>query len=511
MPALRRLDPPDTWSAQMERALGLDRPVVISRRQRYSGHEILAFAGRARAWLSSLDLPRGTPVPALVSDTATALGLMLAGADGITPLAPLGPRLTVEELAAAVHGLHARAIVAEARHTELARDVAWRLGIQAVIAPDPAEDASPAATRETTGRPHTVARPAPGPQDVALVLHTSGTTGAPRAVACRQAALAARVRAYTALIPLDAGDLLVSAAGFYHIAGSGSVAVALAAGAAVVGFPEFSVDAWRDLDGLGVTHALVVPAMIEMLLAADALPLRGLRALQYGGAPIRPETLARVVDALPDVRLTNLFGQTEGSPLCALTADDHVAIRDGDTTLLTSVGRPVPGVEIRVEDPDAAGVGAISARAAHVFAGGADGWIRTGDLGWVDERGYVRLAGRAGDTICRGGENVRPVEVENVLRSHEGVADVAVAAVPDDRLGEEVGAWVVPVDPANPPAHAELAAHARTRLAGFKIPRVWTDVHELPRGAGGKLLRRVLRDEAARARRETNKNDEGNR
>lgn len=440
MPALRRLDPPDTWSAQMERVLGLDRPAVIGRCQRYSGNEILAFAGRARTWLSSLDLPRGTPVPALVSDTATALGLMLACADGITPLAPLGPRLTVEELAAAVHGLHARVIVAEARHAELARDVAWRLGIQAVIAPDPAEAAGPAATGETTVRPHTVAR------------------------------------------------------------------------AAVVGFPEFSIDAWRDLDGLGVTHALVVPTMIEMLLAADSLPLGGLRALQYGGAPIRPETLVRVIDALPGVRLTNLFGQTEGSPLCALTADDHAAIQDGDTTLLTSVGRPAPGVEIRVEDPDAAGVGAISARAAHVFAAGADGWLRTGDLGRVDERGYVRLAGRAGDTICRGGENVRPAEVENVLRSHDGVADVAAAAVPDDRLGEEVGAWVVPVDPANPPAHAELAAHARARLAGFKIPRVWTDVHELPLGPGGKLLRRVLRDEAARARRETNKSsDEGNR
>ncbi|SNQ47174.1 Acyl-CoA synthetase, long-chain fatty acid:CoA ligase (fragment) [Frankia canadensis] len=302
---------------------------------------------------------------------------------------------------------------------------------------------------------------------------------------------------YRTLIPLGPGDVFVSVAGFHHIAGAGNLAVALGAGSAIVAFGWFTVSAWRELDGLGITHALMIPPMIEMLLAADALPLPGLRTLTYGGSPIRPQTLARTVDVLPDVRITNLFGQTEGSPLCALTSADHDAIRAGDTDLLATVGRPVPGLELRIDAPDGEGVGEVVVRGPHLFAGGPDGWHRTGDLGSVDDRGYVHLVGRTGDTISRGGEIVRPVQVEDVLRTHPGVADVAVAGVADERLGEEIGAWVVPADPAAPPAFDELAAYARERLAGFKIPRVWSTVRELPKNANGKVLRRVLRDSAS--------------
>ena len=120
-----------------------------------------------------------------------------------------------------------------------------------------------------------------------------------------------------------------------------------------------------------------------------------------------------------------------------------------------------------------------------------DGWVHTGDLGQLDEDGYLFLVGRAGDTINRGGENVRPLEVEQVLRTHPAVADVAVAGLPDRRMGETVAAFVVLADGAEADWDA-LRAHARATLAGFKVPESWHAVPELPRNAGGKVLRRVL-------------------
>jgi acyl-CoA synthetase (AMP-forming)/AMP-acid ligase II len=287
--------------------------------------------------------------------------------------------------------------------------------------------------------------------------------------------------------------VFVAAGGFHHIAGSGNVAVALSAGATVAAFPSFSVDAWRALAPLGVTHALLVPSMIEMLLAADALPLPKLRSVQYGAAPIHPDTLSAMLEALPGVSVWQFFGQTEGSPICALSPDDHRAALAGRPELLRSIGRAAPEVELRQEDVDAEGVGEICARGPHLFRPDDDGWVRTGDLGRIDEEGYVFLVGRKGDTINRGGENVRPLEVETVLRSHPAVLDIAVIGVPDRRLGEEVAAFVVPTDAGAPPDPEELTAYARARLAGFKVPRRWTFVADLPRNSQGKLLRRVLR------------------
>ena len=132
------------------------------------------------------------------------------------------------------------------------------------------------------------------------------------------------------------------------------------------------------------------------------------------------------------------------------------------------------------------------ARADHLFATGVDGWLRTGDLGRLDGDGYLYLVGRRGDMIIRGGENVYPMEVENRLLEHPRIADAAVIGVPDRLLGEVIKAFVVPADPADPPAAGELRAFARAALAGFKVPARWEFVPSLPRNATGKLLRRQL-------------------
>jgi acyl-CoA synthetase (AMP-forming)/AMP-acid ligase II len=161
--------------------------------------------------------------------------------------------------------------------------------------------------------------------------------------------------------------------------------------------------------------------------------------------------------------------------------------------LLASVGRAAPGVQVRIADPDGSGAGEVTARADHLFAPGPDGWLRTGDLGRLDDDGYLYLVGRHGDMIIRGGENVHPLEVENRLLEHPRVADAGVIGVPDRLLGEAIKAFVVPADPADPPGGEELRAFARAALAGFKVPAEWELVSSLPRNATGKLLRRQLR------------------
>jgi len=241
-----------------------------------------------------------------------------------------------------------------------------------------------------------------------------------------------------------------------------------------------------------VSRTLAVPTMIEMLLREDALALPTLPLLQYGAAPIHPETLRRAMEALPGVDFLDLYGQTEGSPITCLTPEDHVRAAAGREWLLQSVGRAAPGVEVRIECADDQGVGEVTARAAHLFVTSDDGWLRTGDMGRLDDEGYLYLVGRRGDRIIRGGENVYPLGVEHVLQEHPQVVEVAVIGVADQLYGEVVKAFVVPADPDAPPKEDELRSFARRELAGFKVPTEWSFVPELPRNASGKLLRREL-------------------
>ena len=200
-----------------------------------------------------------------------------------------------------------------------------------------------------------------------------------------------------------------------------------------------------------------------------------------------------MIEQLPRVRLLNNYGQTEGSPLTALTPEDHRSIfESGRTHLLESVGRAVESVELRFEEVDAEGVGEVVARATHLMRPDEDGWLRTGDLGRIDDEGFVFLSGRKGDMIIRGGENIYPVEVEQRLESHPAIREAAVVGIKDVKWGETVKAFLVVNDPAAAPSAQELQAYCRETLAGFKVPVEYEVVTELPRNAVGKLLRRKL-------------------
>lgn len=468
-----------TWLELIAPRQASDDPAVVTADGTWSGRELFARAAGAADFLDAAGARIGEPVVALLTSTPAAFALTIGAAATDRALAPLGPRLTVSELAPCIEALPGSVLVAEPGSQALGEHLAASTGRRLALLPDLAVSSRSLAFDVGAARP-------------AAILHTSGTTGVPKAVRYAQGPLAARVMVNSDLVMLGPGATYATASPFHHIAGLGMLFVALASGAALLPMPRFDLDAWRDLRVGGATHALVVPSMLEMLLDADALSLPGLRVLQYGASPVRPRTLARAIEALPGVRFVNLFGQTEGSPITCLTPKDHERAAAGRPDLLASVGRPAPGVEVIVHEPDGDGVGEIHARAAHFFGAAADGWLRTGDLGRLDDEGYLFLSGRKGDTIVRGGENVYPVEVEEVLLAHHAIAEVCVYGLPDERVGEVVAASVVARAGSDLPSWDELRVFARACLGGFKVPEVWEQRTELPRNPTGKVLRREL-------------------
>lgn len=432
---------------------------VVGPSTNWTTTELLARAGGAMEWLTQFGLPPGSSLPLLVPAGSDVLALTVAAAAVGTPVAPLNARAGAHDLAHLLNPVSTPIVVVDnARHA----DMVVRAGCTPVNLPHFAAVGADL--------------PSPAPGTPAIVLHTSGTTGVPKRVVGHHRELVARVRLLAEMLQLGPTSVLTAGAPLHHIAGLGQLLVGLGSGAAVAPLPGSPGDHWHDLAELGVTHTILVPTMLHDLLKAGVLADAPLEVIQYGGASIARGLARRVVAALPRVRLIQLYGQTEGSPLTWLDDPDH---RNGAG--LDTVGLPVPGVDLRLEGEE------ILARGAHLF-GAVDGaWLRTGDLGVFDGHGRLRVLGRAGDRIVRGGENIDPVEIEALIGTHPAVVEAAVIGIPDYRLGQRVRAFVVgEVD------LDDLRKWIRAQTMGFKVPDEWVSVSALPRSSAGKVLRRSL-------------------
>ncbi len=459
--------------------LGSGAPAIVDDDGTVTGHELLQLAAGASAWFDELGFVAGDAIPALIDETRDAIAMLVGGAMSRRPLAPLGTKLPIDDLVHAVTGLGAGVLFVSPERRELGEQVGAAAGVRVVVVDRPLAPAEPLVGEC-------------GPDDTVVIVHTSGTTGRPKPIHLTQRPLAARVDVYQEVMGIGPGDRYCSASPFYHTAGVAMDASVLGMGVSIVPQDWFSVDNWRRAGRLGVTCALLVPTMIETLLAQGALADVSPRVLQYGAMPIHPETLRATLDALPHTRLLQIFGQTEASPISFLSHEDHVRAATERPDLLLSVGRAIRGAELRIERPDDEGIGEIALRAPHVFQQDADGWRRTGDLGTVGDEGFITLHGRLNDRIIRGGENIYPIEIEHLLASHPGVREVAIVGVPDRKWGEIVKAVVVPTDPEAPPDADELRALVGAHLARFKVPTVVDYLPELPRNPSGKILRRRL-------------------
>jgi long-chain acyl-CoA synthetase len=298
----------------------------------------------------------------------------------------------------------------------------------------------------------------------------------------------------------------------FHLADLGYCWTMLLVGGAHAFLPQWSPAAFlATVERTHATFTLLAPAMIGALVRAPELgrhDLSSLRRLMYGGAPITEDTLRRALATLP-CELWQGYGQTEAThTICTLTASDHRRAPE-HPQLLRSCGRPIIGVHVRVVDagerPVAPGAtGEIIVRAPTVMRGYWNrpeetaetlrgGWLRTGDLATVDDAGYLYLLDRKKDMIITGGENVYSAEVENVLAAHPAVLESAVIAVPDDIWGERVHAIVV-LAPDRSASEAELVAHCRRFIGGYKLPRSFEFRAALPRTSAGKIPKSVLRE-----------------
>lgn len=471
----------DSWIEQVtSHAHSGCRALVMSDGSSWTYAELLDRAAAAASWLDRIGAEPGSPLPVFAPTGPQAVALLLAAAMTSRPIAPLSPRFAPEELVACIGRLPQGQILSVAEHLHGLRPVAEVTGRALVEIPEEFPAAAGSLAIDTS------------PSAVMAVVHTSGTTGLPKAIRQTQFPLSRRVWQSADPIELGEGSVYATASAFHHQAGVGLVLVALGAGATLLSLRQFSVDGWRQLGPLGPTHATVVPALIETLLAADALALPSLRWIQYGSSPIHPDTARRLLVDFPQLRLVQQMGQTEGSPLTTLDHQDHVTALASAPHRLESVGRPVAGSELRIENPDAGGVGEICSRATHYFAPDPDGWLRTGDMGRMDDDSFVYIVGRRNDGINRGGETIYPVEVERVIESHPSIVEAAVVGRPDRRLGQVPHAFAVIKDPADPPDVDEMVAYCSARLSRFKVPRDWQFVDQLPRNPSGKLLRRRL-------------------
>lgn len=342
--------------------------------------------------------------------------------------------------------------------------------------------------------------------DIADIMYTSGTTGRPKGVVVRHRNIALIPNG----LPTWQGTGWLHASPMFTFAGIASVYNPMKLGMRLMYLPRFDVDAWFDaVERLRPLATFLVPAMAELLIASprfDTADLSSITLCPLGSAPLAPSTFDTLRERLPQAMVSNSWGMTEAGPAFCLMPPDEVDRRIG------SVGQPVPPTEFRIVDPDGntlppRTVGELlvrnPGREREYFRDPEatdrtwrDGWLHTGDLAELDEDGFLYLKGRAKDVIIRGGNNVHATDVESVLYEHPGVLEAAVAAVPHDVLGEDVGAWVVLTDPGT--TAEELREFCAERLSDYKVPRHWTIVDELPRNATGKVLKRELLGRSAR-------------
>jgi acyl-CoA synthetase (AMP-forming)/AMP-acid ligase II len=346
----------------------------------------------------------------------------------------------------------------------------------------------------------------------AMLAYTGGTTGRPKGVLCSQRAQTLNVyRTRLAQgLGTNRGRVYLQHAPMFHTTGMIGVLCSYAYGVESVILPFFKPDvAMTTIEEFNVGETVMVPTMIAMVFAHPEFApqrLATLRKLGYGASPMPVPMLRRLLDHYPELELLQGFGMTESSgAVTVLNPEDH----HREPRLLSSVGRAVPGVQLRIVDPDGRGlptgeVGELCIRGGSLMDGYwqqpaltgeafRDGWYHTGDAGWLDEQGYLFLVDRVDDMIITGAENVYSLEVERAIETHPAVAQVAVIGVPDAIWGEQVHAIVVP-RPGSSLDEQEVRSHLRGVISDYKIPKsVEIRLEQLPTSAAMKPLKHQLR------------------
>lgn len=475
-----------------------DRVAVVSGDLSWTYAEL---TDRARAHAAAIKARSVTSVAYLGENSAETIALFFGCAMAGVSYVPVNYRWTDDQLAEALRRIAPVAVVADERS---APRVPNDDGVEPLVLTGGAAMAQPA---DTDG------------EFPAVLLFTSGTSGTPKAAVLRNRHLVPYVVTTVEFLNASEDEAILVSVPPYHIAAVSSLLTSVYAGRRIVLMPAFDPAAWVSVARREhATQAMVVPTMLNRILdevERDGRGLPALRHLSYGGGRMPVQVIERAMALLPSLDLVNAYGLTEtSSTITLLGPDDHREAAASDAPLvrarLGSVGRALPTVEIEIRDEDGRPLGPFEAGEIWVrgdqvsgeylshSAVGDDGWYPTRDHGHLDEDGFLFLHGRADDVIVRGGENIAPGEIEDRLRAHPAVKDVAVVGVPDTEWGERIEAFVVPnagvaVD------GDELREWVRTGLRSTRVPQYLHLREELPYNEMGKLLRRELKAERVAA------------
>jgi long-chain acyl-CoA synthetase len=429
--------------------------------------------------------------------------LLFAAARAGRTFTPINYRLSSDGISALIERLPAALVIVDTRY----RDMIGSAGKQVMDSEDflaAARTADPVAEFAD-------------PDDVGVVLFTSGTTSKPKAVELTHNNLTTYITGTVDFASAEDSDAALICVPPYHIAGVSAALSNLYAGRKMVYLPNFDAAEWvRLVQDEGVTSATVVPTMLDRIItvleSADH-PLPTLRTLAYGGSKVGLPLVRKALDLLPGVGFVNAYGLTEtSSTIAVLTPDDHriahAAVKGGAdhpaARRLGSVGQPVPGIELQIRDE--AGAVLAAGETGELYVRGEQvsgkytgvgsvldeqGWFPTKDIATLDDAGYLFIGGRSDDTIIRGGENIAPAELEDVLVEHPHVHEVAVVGADDPQWGHAIVAVVVPVAGVTPDPE-ELREHVRKSLRGSRTPDRVVFRDELPTNATGKILRREI-------------------
>ncbi len=498
-----------------------DRTAMVFEGKRTTFEELQSRVNRLASALGALGVSAGDRIAVLQVNTDSVIETYFAAAKLDAVFVPLNFRARADEVAYMVNDSGPKALLVGGRYMDMVESISPQLeSVEHIVAMDEPKDGWLSYSDMIENSEEADLWPLSDDDDLSVLMFTAGTTGFPKGVMLSHNSFSSYILSNVSPADPEVEESNILTVPLYHIAGMQAMMSAIYGGRSLIIQRQFEAREWMTLvETERADRAMVVPTMLKMLMDHEDFHKHDMSSLQvitYGAAPMPVEVIRRAIVEFPNAQFINAFGQTEtAATITMLPPEDHVLNGSPEEVerklrRLASIGKPLADVEVRIVDENGEDVpgretGEIVARGDRLMKGYwgqesataetiRNGWLFTGDLGYMDEDGYIFLAGRARDFIKRGGEMISPEEVEQVLHSHPDIDEAAIIGVPDLDWGERVRALVV-ARPGREVDESDVIEFCRQRMASFKKPESVVVLSELPRNPLGKVLKRVLRDE----------------